>query len=106
MPCLRPKESMLKKMINQFSEEYGIPIITFNSDIEDTKRICFVGQNTIQSGRTAAGLMGEITGGKGEVAVISGHFSNPALNNRIRGFQSENIGELSWHPACGNKIFL
>ena len=88
--ALSPSEdTMLKKMINQFSEEYSIPIITFNSDIEDTKRICFVGQNTIQSGRTAAGLMGEITGGEGEVAVISGHISNPALNNRIRGFQSE-----------------
>lgn len=88
--ALSPSEdTMLKKMINQFSEEYNIPIITFNSDIEDTKRICFVGQNTIQSGRTAAGLMGEITGGEGEVAVISGHISNPALNNRIRGFQSE-----------------
>ena len=88
--ALSPSEdTMLKKMINQFSEEYNIPIITFNSDIEDTKRICFVSQNTIQSGRTAAGLMGEITGGEGEVAVISGHISNPALNNRIRGFQSE-----------------
>ena len=88
--ALSPSEdTMLKRMINQFSEEYGIPIITFNSDIEDTKRLCFVGQNTIQSGRTAAGLMGEITGGEGEVAVISGHISNPALNNRIRGFQSE-----------------
>ncbi|GAA6409685.1 ribose operon transcriptional repressor RbsR [Blautia hominis] len=88
--ALSPSEdTMLKKMINQFSEEYSIPIITFNSDIEDTKRICFVGQNTIQSGKTAAGLMGEITGGEGEVAVISGHISNPALNNRIRGFQSE-----------------
>ena len=88
--ALSPSEdTMLKKMINQFSEEYNIPIITFNSDIEDTKRICFVGQNTIQSGRTAAGLMGEITGGEGEVAVISGHISNPALNNRIRGFQSQ-----------------
>ena len=88
--ALSPSEdTMLKKMINQFSEEYNIPIITFNSDIEDTKRICFVGQNTIQSGRTAAGLMGEITGGEGEVAVISGHISNPALNNRFRGFQSE-----------------
>lgn len=88
--ALSPSEdTMLKKMINQFSEEYRIPVITFNSDIEDTKRICFVGQNTVQSGRTAAGLMGEITGGKGEVAVISGHISNPALNNRIRGFLAE-----------------
>lgn len=102
--ALSPSEdTMLKKMINQFSEEYGIPIITFNSDIEDTKRICFVGQNTIQSGRTAAGLMGEITGGKGEVAVISGHISNPALNNRIRGFQSEILESFPGIQLVGTK---
>lgn len=83
------EDTMLKKMINQYSEEYQIPVVTFNSDIEDAKRICFVGQDTIQSGRTAAGLMGEIIGGEGRVVVISGHISNPALNNRTRGFQTE-----------------
>ncbi|NCB93306.1 MAG: LacI family DNA-binding transcriptional regulator [Clostridia bacterium] len=88
--ALSPSEdTMLKKVINQFTEEYEIPIVTFNSDIEETKRLCFVGQDTKQSGRTAAGLMGEITGEEGEVAVISGHSSNPALNNRIRGFKTE-----------------
>ena len=102
--ALSPSEdTMLKKMINQFSEEYSIPIITFNSDIEDTKRICFVGQNTIQSGKTAAGLMGEITGGEGEVAVISGHISNPALNNRIRGFQSEILASFPDIQLVGTK---
>lgn len=102
--ALSPSEdTMLKKMINQFSEEYSIPIITFNSDIEDTKRICFVGQNTIQSGKTAAGLMGEITGGEGEVAVISGHISNPALNNRIRGFQSEILESFPDIQLVGTK---
>ena len=102
--ALSPSEdTMLKKMINQFSEEYSIPIITFNSDIEDTKRICFVGQNTIQSGKAAAGLMGEITGGEGEVAVISGHISNPALNNRIRGFQSEILESFPDIQLVGTK---
>lgn len=83
------EDSMLKKIINVFTEEYEIPVVTLNSDVEDTKRICYVGQNGIQSGKTAAGLMGEIIGGKGQVAVISGHISNPSLNNRARGFQSE-----------------
>ncbi|MDC7289507.1 LacI family DNA-binding transcriptional regulator [Blautia schinkii] len=91
--ALTPSEdTMLKKTIDTFAGEYGIPIVTFNSDVEDTKRLCFVGQNTVQSGRTAAGLMGEITGGAGEVAVISGHNSNPALNNRIKGFCREISG--------------
>ena len=59
------EDSMLKKIINVFTEEYEIPVVTLNSDVEDTKRICYVGQNGIQSGKTAAGLMGEIIGGKG-----------------------------------------
>ncbi|MDO4275444.1 MAG: LacI family DNA-binding transcriptional regulator [Eubacteriales bacterium] len=88
--ALSPSEdTMLKKMINTFAGDLGIPVVTFNSDVEDTKRLCFVGQDTFQSGRAAAGLMGEITGGTGEVAVISGHVSNPALNNRNKGFCAE-----------------
>ena len=40
--------------IDQFTEEYGISVVTVNADVEDTKRICFVGQNSVQSGRAAA----------------------------------------------------
>ncbi len=65
------EDSVLKNKIRQFAEEYEIPIVTLNSDVEDTKRLCYV--NGIQSGRTAAGLMGEIIGEKGQVVVISGH---------------------------------
>ena len=46
--------------IDQFTEEYGISVVTVNADVEDTKRICFVGQNSVQSGRAAAGLMHDI----------------------------------------------
>ena len=55
--------------INTFSQEYNIPILTFNSDLEETERICFIGQDTKRSGQTAAGLMGEIIGGKGKIAI-------------------------------------
>lgn len=80
---------LLRKTIDKFVEEYEIPIVTFNADLEDTKRICFVGQDTFQSGRTAAGLMGEIIGGEGRVAVLSGHENNAGLNNRLKGFRTE-----------------
>ena len=46
------EDSMLKKIINVFTEEYEIPVVTLNSDVEDTKRICYVGQNGMQSGIT------------------------------------------------------
>ena len=83
------EEEEIKKHINLFVEEYHIPIVTFNSDMEDTKRLCFVGQNAFQCGRAAAGLMGELVGGCGKVAVISGYSSNPSLSNRVLGFDSE-----------------
>lgn len=83
------EEESIKRQINLFVEEYKIPIVTFNSDAEDTKRLCFVGQNAFQCGRAAAGLMGQLIGPKGKTAVISGYRSNPSLSNRVLGFASE-----------------
>lgn len=88
--ALLPSEDMLLlQTIDQFAEEYEIPIVTFNADVPGTKRKCFVGQNAKRSGAAAAGLMAEMTGGRGDVAVVSGHASNPALKDRIQGFQQE-----------------
>jgi LacI family transcriptional regulator len=56
MPVDDPR---VKDKIRQFTGEYQIPIVTFNSDLEDTGRICFVGQHALRCGQTAAVLMGE-----------------------------------------------
>ena len=88
--ALSPSEdSYLKQIINKFIHEYHIPIVTFNSDVEETDRLCFVGQDTKRSGQTAAGLMGEIIGGKGQIIVISGYGENLSLKNRAVGFVQE-----------------
>ena len=88
--ALTPSENPeLKKVISKYCKEYGIPIVIMNADLEDTGRLCFVGQDNYQSGRTAAGLMGEITGGKGQVGVITGEASNPGLKARRNGFTEE-----------------
>ena len=61
-----------------------------NADVEDTKRICFVGQNSVQSGRAAAGLMHDILREEeGTIAVISGIETNTSLSDRIYGFCDE-----------------
>lgn len=82
-------EKQVKEEINRFVEEYQIPVVTFTSDVEDTKRLCFVGQNGVQCGRAAAGLMGELIGGEGKVAVISGYSTNTSLSSRVTGFREE-----------------
>lgn len=62
--------------IDKSVAEFQIPVVTFNSDLEE-------------SGRTAAGLMGEILGEKGTVGIISGHINNLSLNNRVSSFMAE-----------------
>lgn len=88
--ALFPSEDrFLMQTIDTFIEEYHIPILTFNSDLEQTQRICFIGQDTKKSGQTAAGLMGEIIGEKGKIIIISGHKENLSLKNRTDSFIKE-----------------
>lgn len=88
--ALSPSEDIhLSATINKFINEYNIPIVTFNSDLEDTNRLCFVGQDCIKAGQTAAGLMGALTNRYGEVCILCGHKDNPSLIKRIKGFIAE-----------------
>lgn len=82
-------EEGVKKTIRSFVEQEKIPIVTFNADVPDTGRLCFVGQNAYQCGRAAAGLLGELLGGSGVAAVISGYRANTSLSDRVRGFSRE-----------------
>lgn len=78
----------IRKRLNQLTEK-GIPVITFNSDIAGTARRCFIGLDNKKSGRTAAGLMGLMTGGTGKILAITGYFSNSASSMRVDGFIEE-----------------
>ncbi|MCD7751284.1 MAG: LacI family DNA-binding transcriptional regulator [Lachnospiraceae bacterium] len=75
----------IRQKLNQISGQ-GIPVITFNSDITGTDRLCFVGLDNRRSGATAAGLMGLMAGGEGKILVITGSFSNEAGSRRVDGF--------------------
>lgn len=82
------EDEELKHTIDAFVDE-DIPVVTFNVDIEDSKRLCFVGQDTYQSGRAAAGLMAEILPEDGKVLIISGYPSSQGHRNRTKGFAQE-----------------
>jgi LacI family transcriptional regulator len=85
-------DALLRGKLNQLTEEKKIDIVTFNSDVEGVKRLCFVGQDSIQSGRTAAGLMAEILPERAVCLVLSGHPSNLSNEYRALGFQRELSG--------------
>lgn len=49
----------------------GIPVITSNSDIEGTRRLCYVGQDGMRASRVAGRSMGNLLCGHGRIAIIS-----------------------------------
>ncbi len=51
--------------------EAGIPVVTFNTDNPDSKRLAFAGQDLVQSGREAGKLMADVLGGKGKVMITT-----------------------------------
>ena len=49
----------------------GIPVVTFNTDNPDSKRLAFAGQDLVQSGREAGKLMAKTLDGKGKVMITT-----------------------------------
>lgn len=70
-------------------ENEGITVVTFNTDLPDSDREYFVGENAEKSGRTAGGLMAEILPENSSVLVLSGYPSNHAHAKRTDAFREE-----------------
>lgn len=66
--------------------ERGIPIITFNSDISNCKRICYVGQDLYKSGQVAAGLLLRLVQSSSNIIVVTGNMKFLAHKARVDGF--------------------
>jgi simple sugar transport system substrate-binding protein/ribose transport system substrate-binding protein len=49
----------------------GIPVVTFNTDNPNSKRLVFAGQDLVQSGREAGKLMAKVLDGKGKVMITT-----------------------------------
>ncbi|NLB90297.1 MAG: LacI family transcriptional regulator [Clostridiales bacterium] len=93
-------------LIDQFSQG-GTPVITFNNDAPDTKRLFYVGSNPREAGMMAGELMGMLLGGKGLVTVL-GNFSRATpFIERFGGFceyLQPNFPEIRLFPCsqCNN----
>lgn len=74
------------KKIRELSEA-GIPVVTANTDIENSGRLAYVGSNYAQSGKTAGGLMRIATGGKANIGVVTGSPEVLCHSERLNGFQ-------------------
>ena len=49
----------------------GIPVVTYNTDNPNSKRLAFAGQDLVQSGREAGKLMSKVLDGKGKIMITT-----------------------------------
>ncbi|MBF0280787.1 MAG: substrate-binding domain-containing protein [SAR324 cluster bacterium] len=65
----------------------GIPVITFDSDAKDSRRLAFVGTNNYNAGYTAGLRMAKWLSGDGAIGIST--FYGPShLEERVRGFKA------------------
>lgn len=65
----------------------SIPVITYNSDMTHTKRMCFVGNDHLVAGRTAGCLMHTALRKPGKIALLISQIEMKAHLERITGFK-------------------
>jgi ribose transport system substrate-binding protein len=65
----------------------GIPVICFDSDSPDSKRLCYVGTFNEQAGYEAGKLLKKFLPGGGKVLAVSGGPGALNLNQRVEGFK-------------------
>lgn len=66
--------------------EAGIPCVTFNSDLPDSRRLCFIGQDIHQAGRVAAELMSQCVPADSLVLATVGNRKFDGHRGRLEGF--------------------
>lgn len=78
-------DNAVREKINTLHSE-GIPVVTLNTDIENSSRLAYVGSNFYRSGEAAGGLMRLMTKGDVRVGIVSGSQNILCHTERIAGF--------------------
>jgi len=79
------EEGKYKKEINSAVEK-GIPVVTIDSDEEDSSRTSYVGTDNILAGQVAGEEMVRQVGNRGNVAIVMGGKDVKNQKERVEGF--------------------
>jgi ribose transport system substrate-binding protein len=63
----------------------GVPVMTFDSDVADSKRFSFYGGDDVKMGHQVMDELAKQMGGKGKIAIIAGNQNALNLQARVRG---------------------
>jgi len=83
----------------------GVPVMTFDSDVPNSKRFAFYGGDDVAMGRQVMSELSVQMGGKGNIAILAGNQNALNLQARVRGVKEEaanhpgiTILETFYHP--------
>ncbi len=79
-------ESVLEPIIDKAIDE-GIPVVTVDADLPDSKRLAFVGTGNFGAGQTGGYKMAELIGGRGKVAIMTKP-GQSNLEERVAGYRA------------------
>lgn len=66
--------------------EKGIPVVSVNTDVPDSGRICYVGTDYLRAGKSAAGMVNFMTPRILNILFITGSYNIRGHKERIKGF--------------------
>lgn len=92
---------LLSNAINRAIDN-NIPVITVNLDSRDSKRLCYVGQNSLKTGAIIGTIFGKFLKGKGDIALLSGISELDLRQMRTQGFLENIKNNLSRDSYCRN----
>lgn len=78
-------EPALVPIINK-AVESGIPVVTVDADLPDSKRVAFVGTGNYKAGYEGGTKLAELIGGKGKVAIMT-KVGQSNLEERVSGYK-------------------
>jgi ribose transport system substrate-binding protein len=67
----------------------GVPVMTFDSDVPQSKRFAFYGGDDEAMGHQVMAELAKQMGGKGKVAILGGNQNAPNLQKRVKGAKDE-----------------
>ena len=90
-------DPLVCRKISKLQKE-GIPVITFNSDLPGSGRLCFVGQDYKKSGRIAAELISKCITKDARILAAVGNLEFDGHRSRLEGF-TERIREVGFKDS-------
>ena len=78
----------LAERINELHDK-GTVIVLLNTDVENTRRLCYVGSDYLTAGATCAGMLALARQDKLHILIVTGSRLLLGHNLRIKGFKEE-----------------